>query len=180
MNLPRTDMDISQIGSDRRISNSTVQNGERAILDITNYIPYFLAAVNNPLSRGASKIYLKNFNLGIVEWRVIAMLAIEPGTTASRICDVIALDKGATSRALTRLCESGYLEFSSKKSDARRKKWSLNDAGYLIHDQVLQLALQREEKLIEGIAPADIEIFLRVIRRMHKNVGALSENSVGK
>lgn len=171
-------MDHAQIASVRRISSSTTLHGDRTVLDINNYIPYFLAAVNNPLSRGASKIYLEKFNLGIVEWRVIAMLAIEPGTTASRICDVVALDKGATSRALTRLCASGYLEFSSKKTDIRRKKWSLNDSGYSIHDKVLQLALQREEKLIEGISPADIEIFLRVIRMMHKNVDALSENSI--
>ena len=171
-------MDDAQITPYRRISNSTIMDGERAVLDITNYIPYFLAAVNNPLSRGASKIYLKKFNLGIVEWRVIAMLAIEPCITASRICDVVALDKAATSRALTRLHALGYLEFSSKKSDIRRKKWTLNDAGYLMHDQILQLALQREEKLIEGIAPEDIETFLRVIRTMHKNVDALSDNSI--
>lgn len=166
-----------QIASYGKISNSTALRSDRIVLDITNYIPYFLAAVNNPLSRGASKIYLKKFNLGIVEWRVIAMLAIEPCITASRICDVVALDKGATSRALTRLHALGYLEFSSKKSDIRRKKWSLNDAGYLIHGQILRLALLREEKLVEGIAPADIEVFLRVIRMMHKNVNALSESS---
>lgn len=171
-------MGDSQIAPYRKISNSTALRGDRTVLDITNYIPYFLAAVNNPLSRGASKIYLKKFNLGIVEWRVIAMLAIEPCITASRICDVVTLDKGATSRALTRLHATGYLEFRSKKSDIRRKKWSLNDAGYLIHDQILQLALQREEKLIEGITPEDIEVFLRVIRMMHKNVGVLSENSI--
>ncbi|PCI04697.1 MAG: transcriptional regulator [Hyphomicrobiales bacterium] len=157
-----------------KTSDSTALHGDRRVLDITNYIPYFLAAVNNPLSRGASKIYLKKFNLGIVEWRVIAMLAIEPCITASRICDVVALDKAATSRALTRLLVLGYLEFSSKKSDVRRKKWSLNEAGYSVHDQILRLALQREEKLIEGIPPEDTEIFLRVIRMMHKNVDALS------
>ncbi|NOX73695.1 MAG: hypothetical protein GXP03_08785, partial [Alphaproteobacteria bacterium] len=67
-----------------RLSDPTKEYQGRRIIDISTYTPYFLSAVNNALSRGASKRYLKMFGIGIVEWRTISMLAIEPDIPASR------------------------------------------------------------------------------------------------
>ena len=91
-----------------RLSRSTKPNGDREVVHLENYIPYLLSSTNNALSSGASLHYLAHFGLGIVEWRVISMLAIEPHIMASRICEVVALDKAATSRALRRLHEKVF------------------------------------------------------------------------
>lgn len=53
-----------------RLSTSTMKRGGHEVVDITTYIPHLLSSVNNALSRGASKLYLKRFGIGIVEWRV--------------------------------------------------------------------------------------------------------------
>jgi DNA-binding MarR family transcriptional regulator len=142
----------------------------RTVIDTTTYIPYFLVSVNNPLSRGASLLYLEKFGIGIVEWRVISMLAAEPGIPASRICSVISLDKGATSRALTRLQELGYTRFKASPTDPRKRIWWLNKEGYALHDRLIEIALERERKLIAGADPDDLEAFLRVMRIMRCNV----------
>ncbi len=156
-----------------RLSRSTRPAHGRQVLDLACYVPYFLAAVNNALSRGASQTYLANFGVGIVEWRVVSMLAIEPGIAAARICEVIALDKAATSRALQQLRQSGYVSFETPGSDPRRKLWWLNERGYDLHDRILAQALEREKRLIEGVDPEDLEAFLRVMRTMRKNVDRL-------
>jgi len=153
-----------------RLSQPTKEFQGRQIVDITTYTPYFLSAVNNALSRGASQNYLKMFNVGIVEWRVISMLAIEPRIPASRVCEVVLLDKAGTSRALKRLSELKHVQFEASQSDPRRKIWWLNASGLELHDGILSVALKREEKLIDGVEPADLEIFLKVIRKMRKNV----------
>ncbi|MEX0760576.1 MAG: MarR family winged helix-turn-helix transcriptional regulator [Tistlia sp.] len=159
---------------DGRISRSTREVGGRPVLDLGCYLPYFLASVNNALSRGASQAYLARFGVGIVEWRVVSMLAIEPGIRAARICEIIALDKAATSRALQRLDALGYLEFETPGADPRRKAWRLNAAGYDLHDSILAVALERERWLIEGVDPEDLEAFLRVMRAMRRNVETLA------
>lgn len=156
-----------------RLSRPTKEFRGRQIVNIFTYTPYFLSAVNNALSRGASKRYLKMFGIGIVEWRVASMLAIEPNIPASRICDVVSLDKSGTSRALKRLAELKHVSFEASDTDPRRKLWRLNAQGYDLHDRVLVEALERERKLISGIEPADLEIFLKVIRKMRKNVDRL-------
>ena len=148
----------------------TLSRGGRAVIDTDRYIPYFLAAVNNALSRSASAQYRRAFGLGIGEWRVISMLAIEPGIPAARICEVISLDKAAVSRSLNRLDHMGYLVATPSPSDPRRRAWSLNPAGLALHDRILETALAREEQLIQGTDPADLQTFLRVMRQMRRNV----------
>lgn len=158
---------------DGRISSPTMGRDGRRVLDINVYIPYFLAAVNNALSRGASQRYLDEFGIGIVEWRVVAMLAIEPRIAASRICDVIALDKAATSRALKRLHNDWYVDFKAQEKDTRKKIWWLTRKGDRLHDRILTVALARERDLIKGTDPQDLEAFLRVMRVMRTNVEGL-------
>lgn len=154
------------------IGSTRVRNRQR-VIDIDHYVPYFFATINNALSRGASRLYLERFGIGIVEWRVMSMLAIEPQIPAARICEVIALDKGATSRALERLDRAGYLSHSTLATDPRRRLWQLNPKGYKLHDQVLEIALKREARLLDGVDPDDLLVFLRVMRIMRKNVEAL-------
>ena len=159
---------------DIRQSSPTWNREGREVVDPSTYIPYFFAAINNALSRGASRIYLKAFNVGIVEWRVISMLGIEPRISAQRICQVIALDKAATSRALKRLSDLGLVDFQAADRDPRRKTWWPNNKGYALHDNILAIALERERALITGIDPHELEIFLKVMRQMRENVDFLS------
>jgi DNA-binding MarR family transcriptional regulator len=145
----------------------------RVVIDIDAYIPYFLSSVNNALSLGASYEYLKTFGVGIADWRVISMLAIEPRIPAARVVEVIAMDKGAASRSLNKLAELGLVTFETMATDPRRRIWELNDKGYQMHDRIMTAALERERKLIDGADPDDLEAFLRVIRLMRKNVEQL-------
>ncbi|WP_321395954.1 MarR family winged helix-turn-helix transcriptional regulator [Emcibacter sp.] len=160
-----------------RISSPVKKREGQDVVDLTTYIPYLLSSVNNVLSRGASQFYLEKFGIGIVEWRVISMLAIEPGIPAARICEVIGIDKAAASRALNQLQKLGYLVFKASKTDSRRKAWCLNTKGYKLHDRILEVALGREEKLIQDVSPEDLEIFLRVMRQMRQNVIKISSQN---
>ncbi|SMC76110.1 MarR family winged helix-turn-helix transcriptional regulator [Rhizobium sp. RU36D] len=153
-----------------RISSSITTRDGVEILDISNYIPFFLSSINNALSRGASAIYRERFGIGISEWRTISMLAIEPEITAARICEVVNLDKAAASRALATLDEMGYLGSVSAETDPRKRTWWLNDKGYELHATIIEIALAREKALIEGVDPQDLEAAIRAMRIMMSNV----------
>lgn len=73
---------------------------KRTILDLERYVPALLTFVSNKLAKGASATYLRMFDVGVTEWRVISMLAVEPNITANRICQVIGFDKALVSRSL--------------------------------------------------------------------------------
>lgn len=167
---PQNPNTSSPLCPEARISRSTKSNDDHKVVDLNTYVPYLLSSVNNALSRGASQLYLDRFNIGIVEWRVMSMLAIEPRIQAARVCEVIHIDKGAASRALLSLNKAGYLSFEIPGVDSRKKVWWLNTEGYALHDRILAIALSREEQLITGTDPEDLEAFLRVMRIMRGNV----------
>ncbi len=153
-----------------RISCSVKKVDGRVAIDLETYIPSFLSTINNALSRGASQQYREQFGVGIVEWRVISMLAIEPNIPAVRIGEVICTDKGQISRALLKLSELELVESEIVSADIRKKNWWLTDAGYALHAQILELAVEREKQLINGCNSEDIEAFLRVARTMKRNL----------
>ena len=114
-----------------------------------------------------------NGSRGIVEWRIMSMLAIEPKISATRICEVVALEKSSTSRGLKSRDSKALLDSDETTGDTRRKIWRLNAAGEALDDKILAVALERERRLLAGIDGADLEIALRVMRQMRQNVEGL-------
>lgn len=68
--------------------------------------------------------------------------------------------------------------YEASETDPRRRIWWLGEAGYAHHDRILQQALLREAVLLRGVDPADLEIALRVMRRMNENVRDLAGGDV--
>jgi hypothetical protein len=50
-------------------------------------------------------------------------------------------------------------------NDPRHRTWRLT-GGATLHDQIIDIALARERRMIEGVAPEDLETFLQVMRTM--------------
>lgn len=140
------------------------------ILDISNYAPFLLNAVSNAWGRKTSTIYRRDFGLGLVEWRVIAMLNIEPEITASRICDVIRLDKAAVSRSLKVLLQKGLLQYEQVSNDPRKRLWRLSEEGLKTHEALLAVALSCESELVSDIPQDELNVFLQVMRQMLTNI----------
>ena len=152
------------------IAIPTQEKDGRTVLDLDKYAPYYLTSVYNALSSGASSLYLNTYGIGIMDWRVLSTIAIEPGIPASRLCELVALDKAAVSRSLHKLSDLGLMKFQASPTDPRRKIWTPSEKGYELHARMLDSAIERERLLIEGISPEDFDAFLRVMRQMWSNV----------
>src|SRR5690349_11808507 len=78
-------------------------------LDLDRYVPAFITFIANKLSNSATAFYQRNFGVNVTEWRIMSLLAIEPGIPASRICSVIGFDKGPVSRTLALMKSRGLI-----------------------------------------------------------------------
>lgn len=155
---------------DGRVASPICFRGGHVVLEIENYAPFLLNAVSSSWQRMSGSIYREEIGLGITDWRVIAMLAIEPNITAQRICEVVKLDKAAVSRTLKALEASGHVCGALNGGGARNRTWCLTELGLASHDQILNIALSNELTLVEGVPEADLEICLRVLRQMLRNL----------
>lgn len=153
-----------------RKQTPVTQRDDVTILDIDRYLPFLLNAVSSAWQRKTSAIYRKEFGLGIVEWRVIAMLNIEPEITANRICEVVRLDKGATSRSLKQLESLGYAASEATTSDPRKRRWRLTAKGLKAHDDIMAIALGCEADMVEGLAEDEIDHLARSLKKLLANL----------
>jgi DNA-binding MarR family transcriptional regulator len=148
-------------------------DGDRSVLDLAHYVPYFLTAISNTWSRSSSRLYLDLFGVGVTEWRVISQLAIEPQIAAQRICEVIGLDKGAVSRSVAALVAAGHVAETGDARDARRQVLELTAAGYALHDRLIAVALQRERLILADFSPDEVAQLTALLRRIHRRLPEL-------
>ncbi|WP_347658690.1 MarR family winged helix-turn-helix transcriptional regulator [Comamonas thiooxydans] len=139
-------------------------------LDLERYAPALLAFIANKLSSGASQVYRENFDVGIVEWRVLSMLAVENHIPAQRICQVVGLDKRAVSKSVQVLQNAGYVQSQVDAVDARRYTLSLTAEGQHLHDQIFDVAKERERRLLQTLTHEEVELLIDMLNRLHKQV----------
>ena len=136
-------------------------------LDLDNYIPAYLTWIANKMSSSASAIYRKRFGVGIVDWRIMALLAVEPWIVAGRICDVIGIDKAAVSRSVALMQQKGLVETRFQDNNQRRQYIALTLKGIELHDAMVQVAHEREEALLAGFTAAERKTAVDLLARMH-------------
>ena len=147
------------------------------LLDLERYVPAFVTFIANKLSRSATAFYQKRFGVNVTEWRIMSLLAIEPGIPASRICNVIGFDKGPVSRTLAALQQRGLIRIEIDRQDGRSHSIALTAKGRATHDAVIDAALERERKLLSCLDEGEREVLIDLLRRIHGNVDAVNEPS---
>jgi len=143
------------------------------LLDLDRYVPAFITFIANKLSNSATAYYQKNFGVNVTDWRIMSLLAIEPGIPAARICHVIGFDKGPVSRALSVLQKRGLVTIRTAPDDGRTHSISLTAKGRAIHDKVIVAAHERERRLLSVLKKDEREVLIDLLRRVHGNLDAV-------
>lgn len=143
------------------------------VLDLDRYVPALVTFIANKLSRSATVLYQRRYAVNVTEWRILALLAIEPAISAARICHVIGFDKGPVSRTLAAMEQRGLVAIRPDREDGRSHSISLTAKGATTHDKVIALALERERRLLSCLNKAERETLIVLLRRVHGNLDAV-------
>jgi DNA-binding MarR family transcriptional regulator len=143
-------------------------------LDRNANVPFLVVAVSNKVVASASQAYMRYYGLGIMEWRVMALLAADPGITGKDISLLSGVTAGSVSRAINVLKRLHYLDVSSDAADNRRSLLKLNSAGMALHNRVIISALQRESLLLTGFSQAERRALLGYLKRLLANIGLVN------
>lgn len=149
------------------------------LLDLERYVPALVTFIANKLSTSATGVYQKKFGVSVTEWRILSLLAIEPGIPASRICQVIGFHKGPVSRNLAVMEDNGLVVIKSDPADGRSHSITLTARGRTTHDKVFQVAIERERRLLACLSNDECEMLIVLLRRIHGNLDAVSGSAAG-
>ena len=143
-------------------------------LDLDRYIPAYFTFLAGKISNSASAAYRPRFGVGITDWRIMAMLASEPWISAVRICSATGLDKAAVSRSVRALQSTGLIDIQPDPTDQRRQSVALTRKGVALHDRIVKLAIEREERLLQGFSAGERKRLLEFLVRLQARVQAAS------
>ncbi|MFN7137180.1 MAG: MarR family winged helix-turn-helix transcriptional regulator [Thermomonas sp.] len=139
---------------------------DHAQLVLERFLPYRLSVLSNRLSGAIAREYSQRFDLGVTEWRVMAILGRTPDLSANQVAQRSAMDKVAVSRAVARLLAAGRIEREFDEDDRRRSVLRLSEAGYAIYDAVVPLALGFEQQVLGELAEDERALLFRLLDRL--------------
>lgn len=143
---------------------------KRRILDLDAYVPSYLTQLGNKWARSSSHLYTRKFAVGINEWRVMTMAAIEPGLTANRMCAIVGMDKAAIGRSIQALKAKGLVDLAPNENDGRSWLVSLTNEGWAMYDRILEVALAREQELVGDLSRDELRLLISLLDRLRKNL----------
>jgi DNA-binding MarR family transcriptional regulator len=150
-------------------------HADHTVLELDRFLPYRLSVLSNRISQDIAGLYGERFDLGVTEWRVMAVLGRYPDLSATEVAERTAMDKVAVSRAVTSLLADGRLRRRTHGKDRRRSVLSLSTKGLRVYDEIVPLALAYERRLLDGL-PADERAALhRLLSRMEERELATRE-----
>lgn len=123
-------------------------------LDLAGFLPYRLSVLANRISSQLAAVYAERFDIGIPEWRVIAVLGQFDGVSADFVCEKTQMDRVTVSRAVARLLKKRYITRRFRAEDRRRSRLSLAAAGRNTYAEIVPIARRYEAALRVGLDAA--------------------------
>ncbi len=145
--------------------------GQEERLRLEAFVPYRLSVLSNTVSAAIAGAYAARFKLSIPEWRVMAVLGLEPGLSAAQVAERTAMDKVAVSRAVSGLLRSRRVLRTLSDADRRRSVLKLSRAGEEVYWQVIPIARRYEQRLLEDFSTAECAqldlLMARLLEKAH-------------
>jgi DNA-binding MarR family transcriptional regulator len=135
-------------------------------LHLSNFFPYQLTQLQVKVSDNIADIYTGRFELSRQEWRVLASLGNGELLSAKQIGEQTNLEKMPASRAITSMQTQGLLVKNTDKSDKRSSLLKLTTHGLAIYQQLIPMALQREEELLSVLSVEEKTQLCEIIEKI--------------
>lgn len=141
---------------------------DHAPLQLECFLPYRLSILSNRISQAIAREYQDRFDLGMTEWRVMAVLARYDGDglSAREVATHTEMDKVAVSRALTRLVAAKRVSRRTHDGDKRRSVLHLTSAGWKVHDGVAPRARAHERAMLAKLTAEEHAVLERILDKL--------------
>jgi DNA-binding MarR family transcriptional regulator len=146
---------------------------DAALAPITAMMSSRLMVLANLLKRGAILRYKRLAGLSSVEFGLVASLGRRPPMSVVRLAEAVGQDKGQISRALAGLVSRKLVTRAVNPKDNREVLVSLTRSGLAAHDVIVAGALERNQRLLEQLDPAEVATLLAHIDGLTRKAEAM-------
>jgi len=141
------------------------------VTDFDSSPSYLICALANKITVMAARNLRRDLGLSLMEWRVMAILAAEPGATPGRVISFTGVNKSVVSRAVNSLVKRALVVREAAPDHGLRTHLDLTAAGREVHDKGIGSRLLAEAQLLAGLSPEDSAQLIHNLRRLNGNLG---------
>ncbi|WP_369138490.1 MarR family winged helix-turn-helix transcriptional regulator [Modestobacter versicolor] len=133
-------------------------------IDTNDFTPRLISLLSNSLVWRESRILRARFGLGTNDWRVLSVLAIRPGVTASEISDFVAMNKAIISKSVGVLSDRRLIV--QLEDTGRSRQLFLTPEGAEMHDAMLPVSLRGQEIILGDLSDEEVTRLNELLRRL--------------
>ncbi len=141
------------------------------VLDLHEFFPYRLSVLQQRVSAAIAQHYHDEFDLGRMEWRVLATLAMFDDISAREICEFTHMAKMQVSRAIARLSQNGLVRQRTNADDHRASDLSLTDEGRRVYRRIVPRVLAREREILSHLTRAEQQQLRHILDKLESSLG---------
>lgn len=145
--------------------------------DLKSFFPYLVRVYYQSVSGSVGDVYGSLYDLGVSEWRVMAVLAPPRSMSALDIINRSSMNKVNVSRAVARLRKRGYLKQDIDGDDRRRSVLRLTEEGCKVFYDLIPRVKEVERQLLAGLSEEEIQILISLMGRVQDNAEALQDKA---
>jgi DNA-binding MarR family transcriptional regulator len=148
---------------------------DERLAPITAMMSSRLIVLANLLKRGAILRYKRLAGLSSVEFGLVASLGRRPPLSVVKLAEAVGMDKGQISRALAGLVSRRLVSRAVNPRDNREVLVCLTRTGLIAHEAIVAGALERNQRLLEGLGKDDVTMLLGHIDRLTDTAAKMLE-----
>lgn len=134
---------------------------------------YRLTALSNLLTVWSARNLGRQFDISVVEWRVLATIAQFGPSPAKNITVNTVMDKGNVSRAVQGLEKGGFVTRSPDKSDGRTQIIKMTPSGRRLHKKISAQSIARQVRLSASLTIEERRVLDRALTKLANEAKAM-------
>ena len=140
-----------------------------------DFLPARLQGLSTTINQLVAEELEARHGLSLNEWRVLAHVAVNPGTTAQTVAAAAKIDKGWVSRSLHTLMSRGLIERRQSGRDARKSLLEATEQGISRFDAAAGSIRALQNRLLDAFSADDHEAYVRLTARLQRAAHDLKE-----
>jgi DNA-binding MarR family transcriptional regulator len=141
--------------------------------DFDASVAFLLTALANKLSIRSSQRIRRRLDVGLMEWRIVALLGVEGQVTPARVSQVAGVDKSVVSRAVAGLERRGFITVNGAPQPGRQTVLQLTAEGRRLHEKGMPGIREGERLLVQGLSAQEEQLLVDLLKRMTANVAKM-------
>ncbi len=135
-------------------------------LDFNDYVNFQLSRLSHNLTRQSHKVLAAGWDLGVPEWRCLALLTTLGPSGINRMAQISGMDKGQVSRTVAALETKGLVEVRSRLDDKRQIEVALTEAGSATSAGIQPYMKRRNDFLLSALTRRERDLLFRCIGKL--------------